>query len=176
MFAFFCLEPVGVIRSISDIDHLIESIKRDRLYHVVDVRFDTKDSALLIVVRNNIISTQYLDTTYNLHGYESIAVVLVENSRHYILERFGKRGDRLVALFRQKWCTANECMPLSRLIKETACPSGPRPKFTGVDVRWDRDSLFHVDQHWEGSPADCYFSRTWVTGAFYDMNGVGPPH
>lgn len=110
--------PATSLQQTENIDSLVALIRKDKHYHIRDVIFAHKDSTLLIVIAGAEATTSYFNTKYHIPTLRTIDGITILNTNNRQLDADSKRGVRMLSAFKDKWCTANECRPLTARIKQ----------------------------------------------------------
>lgn len=126
-----------------NIDSLLALIRKDTHYQIRNVLFDYKDSSLILIIDGNDASTRYFNTIYHVSAFRSIDGMTILNTNNRQLDANSKRGIRLIAAFRDKWCSGNECRPLTARIQQGLINPG-NYKPIRLWLNWLGDSSFAV--------------------------------
>lgn len=126
-----------------NIDSLTTLIRKDKLCQIDNVIFAHKDSTLLIIIRGENASTRYFDSAYHISAWPSIDGITILNTNNRQLDASSRRGARLLAAFKDRWCTGNECRPMTARIKQDIAETDHYMPI-GYSITWLGDNSFIV--------------------------------
>jgi hypothetical protein len=136
-----------------EISDLVDRIRRDPVYHIVGVAYSHGDSSLYLTISDDTATLRYFNDTYHIPQLSYVDGIKIMDIHNRELTSESKRGDRLLAAFRNRWCRGNECTPLTTRIRQSLkAPESYTSKKLSLD--WVGDSSFIVTNLFQIRDAD----------------------
>ncbi|HEV2478924.1 MAG TPA: hypothetical protein VGS79_04645 [Puia sp.] len=152
-----------------NIDSLTALILKDKHYHIEDVYFDHEDNTLLITIKGEKTTARHFDTVYHISALRSIDRITIIDPHNRVSDTESKKGVRLLAAFEEKWCSGNDCRPLTTRIKQELAGTASY-KSIQLWIDWLADSAFIVVDSFQMVDASGHIAPQKVM-AQIDMQG-----